>query len=43
MKATVLILDPAHLATLATEFAEEYRTFGELGMSSYAAIIGKES
>ena len=35
-------LDPAQLATLATEFAEEDRTLAEIGMSDYAAMLEKE-
>lgn len=37
-----VVLDPAQLASLATEFAEEDRLFAEVGMSDYAAILTQE-
>ena len=35
-------LNPAQLATLATEFAEEDRDLAEVGMSDYAAMLTQE-
>jgi hypothetical protein len=37
-----IVLDPAQLASLATEFDEEDRAFAELGMSDYAAMLTQE-
>lgn len=37
-----VVLDPARLASLATEFAEEDRVFAEVGMSDYAAMLAQE-
>lgn len=36
------ILDPAKLAVLATEFAEEDRALAESGMGDYAALLAQE-
>ncbi|MGE5660311.1 MAG: hypothetical protein ACM37W_27285 [Actinomycetota bacterium] len=38
-----LTLDPTQLASLATEFAEEDRTFAEAGMDDYAAMLAQEA
>jgi len=37
-----VILDPARLASLATEFAEEDRTLAEAGMGDYAVMLAQE-
>lgn len=37
-----IVLDPAQLASLATEFAEEDRTLAEAGMDEYAAMLAQE-
>ncbi len=37
-----VVLDPAQLASLATEFAEEDGLLAEVGMSDYAAILTQE-
>ncbi|MBD2021027.1 hypothetical protein H6F43_12640 [Leptolyngbya sp. FACHB-36] len=37
-----LALDPAQLAALATEFAEDDRALAEVGMSDYAAMLYQE-
>ncbi len=36
------VLDPAQLATLATDFAEADRTLAEAGMGDYAAMLDQE-
>jgi hypothetical protein len=36
------VLDPAQLASLATEFAEEDRTLAETGMDEYLAMLAQE-
>lgn len=36
------VLDPARLALLTTEFAEEDLALAELGMSDYAAMLVQE-
>lgn len=41
-KRRPVVLDPAQLASLATEFAEEDRLLAEVGMSDYAAILTQE-
>lgn len=35
-------LDPARLASLADEFADEDRALAEVGMSDYAAMLNQE-
>lgn len=35
-------LDPAQLASLATEFAEEDRALAETGMDDYATMLAQE-
>lgn len=37
-----VVLDPAQLTSLATEFAAEDRTLAEAGMSDYAAMLVQE-
>ncbi len=37
-----IVLDPAKLASLTTEFAEEDRSLAEAGMSDYAVMLAKE-
>jgi hypothetical protein len=37
-----IALDPAQLASLATEFAEEDRMLAETGMSDYAVMLAQE-
>jgi hypothetical protein len=37
-----VVLDPAQLAPLKTEFAEEDRVLAETGMSDYAAMLTQE-
>ncbi len=37
-----VVLDPAQLVSLATEFAEEDRTLAEIGMGDYAAMLAQE-
>jgi hypothetical protein len=37
-----IVLDPAQLAPLADEFAEEDRAFAELGMGDYADMLHQE-
>ena len=37
-----IVLDPVQLASLATEFAEEDRSFAEAGMSDYAVMLDRE-
>ncbi|MDZ7957413.1 MAG: hypothetical protein RMY34_05835 [Aulosira sp. DedQUE10] len=37
-----IVLDPAQLASLATEFAHEDRTLAEAGMGDYAAMLAQE-
>ncbi|PPT05785.1 Programmed cell death antitoxin YdcD [Geitlerinema sp. FC II] len=37
-----VVLDPAQLTSLATEFAEEDRTLAEAGMGDYAAMLDRE-
>lgn len=37
-----VVLDPAQLAALATEFAEEDRVLAEVGMSDYATMLDHE-
>jgi hypothetical protein len=37
-----VVLDPARLALLLTEFAEEDRTLAEAGMSDYVVMLAQE-
>jgi hypothetical protein len=37
-----VVLDPARLASLLTEFAEEDRTLAEAGMGDYAMMLAQE-
>lgn len=37
-----IVLDPAQLAPLADEFAEEDRAFAELGIGDYADMLHQE-
>lgn len=37
-----VVLDPAQLASLSTEFAEEDHFLAEVGMSDYAAMLDRE-
>lgn len=37
-----IVLDPVQLASLATEFAEEDRSFAEVGMGDYAMMLTQE-
>ncbi|PPS45126.1 hypothetical protein [Chroococcidiopsis sp. TS-821] len=37
-----VVLDPAQLVTLATEFAEEDRALAEVGISDYTAMLDRE-
>ena len=37
-----VVLDPAQLAALATEFAEEDRSLAEAGMGDYALMLAQE-
>jgi hypothetical protein len=41
-KCRRVVLDPARLASLATEFAEEDRALAEAGMGDYAAMLVQE-
>ncbi len=41
-KRRCVAIDPAGLASLATEFAEEDHFLAEVGMSDYAAILTQE-
>ncbi|WP_445247489.1 hypothetical protein [Microcoleus sp. OTE_8_concoct_300] len=40
---TNLAVDESKLATLYSEFAEEYRQLAELGMSEYAELLKHEN
>jgi recombinational DNA repair protein (RecF pathway) len=40
---TNLAVDESNLATLYSEFAEEYRQLAELGMSEYAEFLKHEN
>lgn len=37
-----VVLDPAQLAPLATDFVEEDRALAEVGMGDYAAMLAQE-
>lgn len=37
-----VVIDPAQLASLTTEFAEEDRILAEAGISDYAAMLAQE-
>ena len=37
-----VVLDPAQLVALTTEFAEEDRNLAEVGMGDYAAMLDRE-
>ncbi|APB34770.1 hypothetical protein GlitD10_2434 [Gloeomargarita lithophora Alchichica-D10] len=41
-KCRRFVLDPARLASLLTEFAEEDRTLAEAGMGDYAIMLAQE-
>lgn len=41
-KRRSVVLDPAQLASLATEFAEEDRMLANAGMDDYAAMLAHE-
>lgn len=41
-KGRRVVLDPAQLAPLATDFVEEDRALAEVGMGDYAAMLAQE-
>jgi len=42
-KCRRIVLDPAQLTLLATEFAEEDRSIAEAGMADYAVMVAQEN